>query len=189
MTLCLKMARGAAYCEVSPDGSGPAAGTDGGSGHMGRDDQAGDHEAAARHVLSLVPGAPAACGACAGPVIATSYLLDVWTWWVKKLAVAMGVTGLSKSQDSVKAAELDELVDSFRSGGWIGAYTVLWIDALTKVREGGRTVSLHCLVATGGNAVGHREILGVGVTSCENGAGGWRYCAAGLPAACPRSPW
>jgi len=36
------------------------------------------------------------------------------------------------------------------------------IDALTqKVREGGRTVNLHCLIATVVNAAGCREILGI----------------------------
>ena len=45
-------------------------------------------------------------------------------------------------------------------------------DALVlKVREGGRVVPVHVLVATGVNADGHREILGVQVTSSEDGAG------------------
>ena len=45
-------------------------------------------------------------------------------------------------------------------------------DALVlKVREGGRVVPVHVLVATGVNADGHREILGVQVTSTEDGAG------------------
>jgi hypothetical protein len=58
----------------------------------------------------------------------------------------------------------------------------VWIDALTqKVREGGRTVNVHCLVATGVNADGHREILGVDVTSSEDGAG-WLAFLRGLVA-------
>ena len=45
-------------------------------------------------------------------------------------------------------------------------------DALVlKVREGGRVVPVHALVATGINADGHREILGVQVTTSEDGAG------------------
>jgi transposase-like protein len=40
-----------------------------------------------------------------------------------------------------------------------------------KVREGGRVVNVHALVATGVNADGHREVLGVQVTSAEDGAG------------------
>ena len=49
-------------------------------------------------------------------------------------------------------------------GRWTrGPYTFCWIDALTqKVREGGRTVNVHCLIATGVNADGYREILGIG---------------------------
>jgi putative transposase len=100
-------------------------------------------------------------------VIATSYLLGVSTRRVEKLAEAMGVTGLSKSQVSAMAAELDEVVEGFRNRRLDGGpYLFVWIDALTqKVREGGRTVNVHCLVATGVNADGHREILGVEVAS------------------------
>ncbi len=42
---------------------------------------------------------------------------------------------------------------------------------MLKVREQGRVVGVHCLVATGVNADGRREILGVQVTSSEDGAG------------------
>ena len=40
-----------------------------------------------------------------------------------------------------------------------------------KVREGGRTVNVHALLAVGVNADGYREILGLHVTSAEDGAG------------------
>jgi len=40
-----------------------------------------------------------------------------------------------------------------------------------KVREGGRVVNVHALLAVGVNADGHREILGLQVTSAEDGAG------------------
>jgi putative transposase len=116
-------------------------------------------------------------------VVATSYLLGVSTRRVEKLAASLGVTGLSKSQVSAMAAELDELVEGFRSRRLDGGpYTFTWIDALTqKVREGGRTVNVHCLIATGVNADGHREILGVDVTSSEDGAG-WLAFLRGLAA-------
>jgi hypothetical protein len=53
-----------------------------------------------------------------------------------------------------------------------GPYTFVWRDALTqKVREGGRIVNVHALVATGVNADGNREILGLEVTTSEDGAG------------------
>ena len=112
-------------------------------------------------------------------VVATSYLLGVSTRRVEKLAAALGVVGLSRSQVSAMAAELDELVEGFRNRPLdAGPYTFCWIDALTqKVREGGRTVNVHFLIATGVNAEGYREILGTGVTSSEDGAG-----VAGVPA-------
>lgn len=116
-------------------------------------------------------------------VVATSYLLGVSTRRVEKLAASLGVTGLSKSQVSAMAAELDEVVEGFRSRPLDrGPYTFVWIDALTqKVREGGRTVNVHCLIATGVNADGHREILGVDVSSSEDGAG-WLAFLRGLAA-------
>jgi putative transposase len=53
-----------------------------------------------------------------------------------------------------------------------GPYTFVAADALVlKVREGGRVVNVHALLATGVNADGHREILGLQVTSAEDGAG------------------
>jgi transposase-like protein len=116
-------------------------------------------------------------------VVATSYLLGVSTRRVEKLAASLGVVGLSKSQVSAMAAELDELVEGFRSRPLdAGPYTFCWIDALTqKVREGGRTVNVHCLIATGVNAEGYREILGIDVTSSEDGAG-WLAFLRGLTA-------
>ena len=116
-------------------------------------------------------------------VVATSYLLGVSTRRVEKLAAALGVTSLSKSQVSVMAAELDEMVAGFRARPLdAGPYTFVWIDALTqKVREGGRTVNVHCLIATGVNAEGYREILGIDVTSSGDGAG-WLAFLRGLVA-------
>jgi putative transposase len=116
-------------------------------------------------------------------VVATSYLLGVSTRRVEKLAESLGVTKLSKSQVSVMAAELDEMVAGFRSRPLdAGPYAFVWIDALTqKVREGGRTVSVPALIATGVNADGHREILGLDVATCEDGAG-WLAFLRGLAA-------
>ena len=42
---------------------------------------------------------------------------------------------------------------------------------VVKVREGGRVVNEHALISTGVNGDGHREILGLQVTSAEDGAG------------------
>ena len=106
-------------------------------------------------------------------VVATCYLLGVSTRRMDRLVQALGVTGLSRSQVSRMAADLDEQVAAFRTRPLdAGPYTFLAADALTmKVREGGRVVIVHALVATGVNADGHREILGLQVTSGEDGAG------------------
>jgi transposase-like protein len=107
-------------------------------------------------------------------VVATCYLLGVSTRRMDKLVQTLGITGLSKSQVSVMAKELDEHVEQFRTRRLedAGPFTFVAADALVlKVREGGRVVQVHVLVATGVNADGHREILGVQVTSSEDGAG------------------
>lgn len=106
-------------------------------------------------------------------VVATACLLGVSTRRVEKLAESLGVTQLSKSQVSSMARHLDEQVAAFRNRPLdAGPYTFVWLDALTqKVREGGRIVNVHALVATGVNADGHREILGIDVASSEDGAG------------------
>ena len=107
-------------------------------------------------------------------VVATCYLLGVSTRRMDKLVQTLGITGLSKSQVSVMAKELDEHVEQFRTRRLedAGPFTAVAADALVlKVREGGRVVPVHVLVATGVNADGHREILGVQVTTSEDGAG------------------
>ncbi|WP_089303544.1 IS256 family transposase [Haloechinothrix alba] len=106
-------------------------------------------------------------------VVATSYLLGVSTRRVEQLAEQLGITGLSKSQVSELAKSLDEQVEQFRTRPLdAGPYRFCWADALTiKVREGGRVVTVHGLLAVGVNADGHREILGFDVTSSEDGAG------------------
>ncbi|GAA2758609.1 transposase-like protein [Actinopolymorpha rutila] len=69
---------------------------------------------------------------------------------MKKLVEQLGITRLCKSQVSVMAAELDEQVDAFRTRPLdADPYTFVEMDALVlKVREGGRVVSVHALVAT-----------------------------------------
>jgi transposase-like protein len=107
-------------------------------------------------------------------VVATCYLLGVSTRRMNKLVQSLGVTGLSKSQVSTMAKELDAHVEEFRTRPLTdaGPFTFLAADALVlKVREGGRVVPVHTLVATGINADGHREILGIQVTTSEDGAG------------------
>uniref|UniRef100_UPI0018DF367C IS256 family transposase n=1 Tax=Streptomyces fildesensis TaxID=375757 RepID=UPI0018DF367C len=116
-------------------------------------------------------------------VVATAYLLGVSTRRVTKLAESLGVTQLSKSQVSEMAKHLDARVAEFRNRPLdAGPYTFVWLDALTqKVREGGRVVNVHCLVAVGVNAEGQREVLGLDVAAAEDGAG-WLAFLRGLVA-------
>ena len=116
-------------------------------------------------------------------VVATCYLLGVSTRRMEKLVETLGITRLSKSQVSVMARELDAHVEDFRTRPLdAGPYTFLAADALTmKVREGGRVVNTHVLIATGVNADGHREILGLDICSAESEAG-WLTLFRGLNA-------
>ena len=106
-------------------------------------------------------------------VVATSYLLSVSTRRMDDLVKTLGITGLSKSQVSEMAKDLDEQVAAFRTRPLdAGPYSFVAADALTmKVREGGRVVKVAVLIATGVNAEGYREILGLQVSSTEDGAG------------------
>jgi len=99
-------------------------------------------------------------------VVATCYLLGVSTRRMDKLVQLLGITGLSKSQVSEMAKDLDAHVEQFRSRRLddAGPFTFLATDALVlKVREGGRVVPVHALVATGVDADGHRQVLGIQV--------------------------
>ncbi len=81
------------------------------------------------------------------------------------------------------AKDLDTQVEAFRNRPLdAGPYTFVAADALVlKVRENGRVVNVHALVAVGVNADGYREILGLDVTSAEDGAG-WLTFFRGLVA-------
>ncbi len=116
-------------------------------------------------------------------VVATAYLLGVSTRRVEKLAEQLGIKSLSRSQVSEMATHLDAQVTAFRERPLnAGPYTFCWVDALTvKVREDGRVVNVHALIATAVNADGHREILGLDVASDEDGAG-WLAFLRGLVA-------
>lgn len=117
-------------------------------------------------------------------VVADAYLAGVSTRRMDKLIGTLGINSLSKSQVSRMAAELDEQVASFRNRplGDAGPFTFVAADALTmKVREGGRVVSAVVLTATGVNADGHREVLGLRVATTESSAA-WNGLLADLVA-------
>src|SRR5918993_374498 len=108
-------------------------------------------------------------------VVADCYLAGVSTRRMDRLVKTLGINALSKSQVSRMAAELDEHVKEFRHRPLdaAGPFTFVAADALTmKVREVGRVINTVCLVATGVNGDGHREVLGMRVATSETGAGG-----------------
>jgi putative transposase len=106
-------------------------------------------------------------------VVATSYLLGVSTRRMEKLVGTLGIDRLSKSQVSGMAKDLDAAVAAFRTRPLdAGPYTFLAADALVfKVREDGRTVNVSAMIATGVNVEGYREILGLQLSTTEDGAG------------------
>jgi putative transposase len=116
-------------------------------------------------------------------VVAECYVLGVSTRRVDALVKSLGIEGISKSQVSRLAATLDEAVAAFRNRPLdAGPYTYVWLDALfIKCREGGRVVNVAGVVATGVNAEGHREILGLDVVTSEDGTG-WSAFLRGLVA-------
>ena len=106
-------------------------------------------------------------------VVTEAYVRGVSTRRVDGLVKQMGLEGVSKSQVSELAKELDQVVESFRSRPLdAGPYRYVWLDALTqRCRDGGRVVNVAVVVATGVNREGRREILGCEVVTSEDGAG------------------
>ena len=117
-------------------------------------------------------------------VVADCYLAGVSTRRMDKLVRQLGIDSLSKSQVSRMAQELDEHIEAFRHRplGEAGPFVFLAADALTmKVREGGRVINAVAMVATGVNADGRREVLGLRVATTESGAA-WNEFFADLVA-------
>jgi putative transposase len=87
------------------------------------------------------------------------------------------------------AAGLDEQVAAFRTRPLDrGPYTFLAAEALVlKVREAGRVVNVHALIAVGVNADGHRERSACRSPRPRTAPAGWRSSATWSPAACPVS--
>jgi putative transposase len=116
-------------------------------------------------------------------VVCESYVRGVSTRRVEGLVAQLGIERISKSRVSEMAKELDGAVEAFRSRPLDGGpYTYVWVDALTqKVREAGRIANVAVVVATGVNAAGNREILGLDLHTSEDGAG-WTAFLRGLVA-------
>ena len=102
-------------------------------------------------------------------VIGQAYVEGVSTRRLDDLVKAMGIEGISSSQVSRMAAELDSKVAEFRDRPLdAGPYRYLWIDAVTqKVREGGRVVNVSAVIATAVNVEGRREIVGFDMVTAE----------------------
>ena len=83
---------------------------------------------------------------------------------------ALGCDGISSSQVRASASNWTK----WWRVSWVGPWTAVptpTCDGLTqKVREGGRIVNVCVVVATGVNAEGQREILGMDVGASEDGA-------------------
>ena len=105
-------------------------------------------------------------------VIQQAYVEGVSTRRVDDLIKALGCDGISSSQVSRICEQLDEVVESFLGRPLDGGpYPYVWLDGLTqKVRESGRIVNVCVVMATGVNADGQREILGLDVGASEDGA-------------------
>jgi putative transposase len=116
-------------------------------------------------------------------VVCECYVRGVSTRRVEGLVQALGIEHLSKSQVSRMAKDLDQEVAAFRSRPLDqGPYAYVWLDAMyVKVREAGRIQSVAVVIATGVNADGHREVLGLDVITTEDGAG-WLAFLRGLVA-------
>ena len=105
-------------------------------------------------------------------VIRQAYGEGVSTRRVDDLIKALGCDGISGSQVSRICEQLDEVVENLLGRPLDGGpYPYVWLDGLTqKVREGGRIVNVCVVVATGVNAEGQRETLGLDVGASEDGA-------------------
>ncbi len=105
-------------------------------------------------------------------VVCQAYVEGVSTRRVDDLVKAMGIEGLSRSEVSRMAGELDGVVEQFRNRPLdTGPYRYVWVDALTqRVREGGRVVNVCAVIATAANAEGRREIIGFDIVTTEDTA-------------------
>ncbi len=102
-------------------------------------------------------------------VVMQAYVEGVSTRRVGDVVVALGGTGISKSEVSRICADLDADVAAWRSRPLDEqAFPYVFCDATyCKVRLGGRVVSQAVVIATGVSADGRRELLGCAVGDSE----------------------
>jgi putative transposase len=102
-------------------------------------------------------------------VIQEAYVHGVSTRKVDDLVKALGLDGISKSEVSRICAELDPIVEAFRTRPLTGEHPYVWLDATYhKVRIDGRVVSQATVVAIGVTLDGERQILGIDVGASED---------------------
>ena len=104
-------------------------------------------------------------------VVQEAYVHGVSTRKVDELMKALGLDGVSKSEVSRICAELDPLVEAFRTRPLVGAHPYVWVDATYhKVRVDGHVTSQATVVAVGVTAEGERQVLGIDVGPSEDRA-------------------
>lgn len=104
-------------------------------------------------------------------VVQEAYVHGVSTRKVDDLVKALGLDGLSKSEVSRICAEVDPVVEAFRTRPIQGEHPYVWLDATYhKVRIDGRVVSQATVVAIGVTMEGERQVLGIDVGASEDKA-------------------
>ena len=101
-------------------------------------------------------------------VIQEAYVQGVSTRSVDHLVQSFGMSGISKSQVSRLCGEIDDKINNFLNRPLEGDWPYVWLDATyLKVRQDGRIVSVAVTIATGVNADGRREVLGMAIGASE----------------------
>ena len=101
-------------------------------------------------------------------VIQEAYVQGISTRSVDDLVIALGMSGISKSQVSRLCEEIDDKVKAFLERPIEGDWPYLWVDATyVQVRQAGRIVSVAVIVAVGVNTDGRREVLGMDIGPSE----------------------
>ena len=115
-------------------------------------------------------------------VIQEAYVLGVSTRRVEDLVEALGIASLSKSEVSRICAALDAEVEAFRNRSLLSeCYPYLFLDATyLMVRDGGRVVSMACLVAIGVAGTGERRVLGLDLAAGNDEGNAWAGFVRGL---------
>ncbi len=99
--------------------------------------------------------------------IAEMYVQGVSTRRVKKIVEELCGLELSSSQVSRAAAELDGMLEAWRTRD-LGRYRYVLLDAqYEKVRQGGQVLDAAVLLACGVDADGQRDVLGCSVSLSE----------------------